>query len=74
MANQRVPRLRNMLVSFSKPPNPSIHTKLGLIGTADDDDFDDGPMAERAGVVLLDEEVQLLEDLLEKMFRYRPEE
>ncbi|KAJ7850041.1 hypothetical protein B0H14DRAFT_3108724 [Mycena olivaceomarginata] len=51
--------------SEPKSAEAQEHAGLGLIGTADDDDFDDGSMAERAGVVFLDEE---------KMFRYRPEE
>ncbi|KAJ7858066.1 kinase-like domain-containing protein [Mycena olivaceomarginata] len=51
----------------------SIREKLREIGTQDDlPDADEGPMVERSGVRLLEEEVELLGDLLEKMLRYRP--
>jgi hypothetical protein len=53
----------------------SIRAKLRSIGTQDDPpDVDEGPMIEKSGVILLEEEVGLLGDLLEKMLKYRPEE
>ncbi|KAJ7110479.1 kinase-like protein [Mycena epipterygia] len=53
----------------------SIRTKLHSIGTEDDlPDGAEGPMVEKSGVRLLEEEVELLGDLLDKMLRYRPEE
>ena len=55
-------------------PKSSIGEKLRSIGTQDDPPYsDEGPMMEKSGVKL-DEEVKLLEDLLRKMLRYRPEE
>ncbi|KAJ6592008.1 kinase-like protein [Mycena sp. CBHHK59/15] len=53
----------------------SIRDKLRSIGTEDDlPDGAEGPMVEKSGVRLLEEEVELLGDLLDKMLRYRPEE
>jgi serine/threonine-protein kinase SRPK3 len=53
----------------------SIRAKLLEIGEQDDPPFEDeGPMTERARVQLHEEEVRLLEDLLEKMLKYIPEE
>ncbi|KAH0839399.1 kinase-like domain-containing protein [Lanmaoa asiatica] len=53
----------------------SIREKLRSIGTQDDPpSFDEGPMVEKSGVKLNEEEVELLEDLLDKMLRYSPEE
>ena len=56
-------------------PKSSIGEKLRSIGTQDDPAYsDEGPMMEKSGVKLDEEEVKLLEDLLQKMLRYRPEE
>ena len=56
-------------------PKSSIGEKLRSIGTQDDPpESDEGPMMEKSGVKLDEEEVKLLEDLLRKMLRYRPEE
>jgi serine/threonine protein kinase len=53
----------------------SIREKLCSIGTEDDPpDFDEGPMVEKPGVGLDEGEAELLEDLLHKILRYRPEE
>ena len=53
----------------------SIRAKLLEIGEQDDPPSEDeGPMIERPGVRLHEEEVGLLEDLLEKMMKYNPEE
>jgi len=53
----------------------SIRAKLLKIGGQDDPPFEDeGPMLEKPGIRLHQEEVELLEDLLEKMLKYRPEE
>jgi serine/threonine protein kinase len=53
----------------------SIRAKLLEIGEQDDPPSgDEGPMIEKPGVRLHEEEIELLEDLLEKMLRYRPEE
>ncbi|KZT69697.1 kinase-like protein [Daedalea quercina L-15889] len=53
----------------------SIQTKLRSIGMLDDPpSVDEGPMIEKPGVTLDEEEVGLLGDLLAKMLRYRPEE
>jgi serine/threonine protein kinase len=53
----------------------SIRAKLLEIGELDDLPFgDDGPMIERPGVRLCEEEVGLLGDLLERMLKYQPEE
>ena len=53
----------------------SIRAKLLEIGEQDDPPSEDeGPMIEKPGVRLHEEEVGLLEDLLEKMLKYNPEE
>jgi len=53
----------------------SIRMKLLEIGEQDDPPSEDeGPMIEKPGVRLHEEEVRLLEDLLEKMLKYIPEE
>ncbi len=52
----------------------SIRAKLRAIGTEDDRTFVEGPMIEKSGVRLSEEEVELLQDLLERMLRYHPEE
>ena len=53
----------------------SIRAKLLKIGELDDPPSGyEGPMIEKSGVRLHEEEVGLLEDLLEKMLKYRPEE
>lgn len=52
----------------------SIRAKLRAIGTEDDRTFVEGPMIEKSGVRLSEEEGELLQDLLERMLRYRPEE
>jgi serine/threonine-protein kinase SRPK3 len=53
----------------------SIRAKLLEIGKQDDPlSEDEGPMIEKPGVRLHEEEVGLLEDLLEKMLKYIPEE
>lgn len=60
---------------FLKAYRSSIRAKLLEIGERDDPPFEDeGPMIEKPGVRLHEEEVGLLEDLLEKMLKYRPEE
>ncbi|KAL0068067.1 hypothetical protein AAF712_004971 [Marasmius tenuissimus] len=53
----------------------SIRDKLHQIGKQHDPPPEhEGPMIEEGGVQLPEEEIALLEDLLEKMLRYRPEE
>ncbi|EGN96975.1 hypothetical protein SERLA73DRAFT_154350 [Serpula lacrymans var. lacrymans S7.3] len=53
----------------------SIRAKLLQIGEQDDPSSEDeGPMIEKLGVRLPEEEVDMLVDLLEKMLKYRPEE
>lgn len=52
----------------------SIREQLRLIGVGDELSVADGPMIERAGDSLPEEEVALLGDLLEKLLKYRPEE
>jgi serine/threonine protein kinase len=53
----------------------SIRTKLHLIGEQEvPPSYDEGPMIEKSGVRLPEEEFELLGDLLEKMLKYRPEE
>ncbi|KAF9258332.1 hypothetical protein L218DRAFT_981801 [Marasmius fiardii PR-910] len=53
----------------------SIGDKLHEIGKQYDPPSEyEGPMVEEFGVLLPEEEIELLEDLLEKMLRYRPEE
>ncbi|XP_006463277.1 hypothetical protein AGABI2DRAFT_152487 [Agaricus bisporus var. bisporus H97] len=53
----------------------SIKMKLLGIGEEDDPSLEDeGPMIEKPGVRLREEEVALLADLLEKMLKYIPEE
>jgi serine/threonine protein kinase len=53
----------------------SIGKELRSIGRHDVPSFyDEGPMVEKSGVGLDKEEVKLLDDLLRKMLRYRPEE
>lgn len=54
----------------------SIREELRSIGMADDPPTSggDGPMIERSGVKMREEEVELLGDLLGKMLKYRPEE
>lgn len=62
---------------YVKACRSSIRDKLCEIGEGDDElpPFgDEGLMIEKIGVRLREEEVGLLEDLLEKMLRYRPEE
>ena len=60
---------------FLKAYRSSIRAKLLEIGEQDDPSSEDeGPMIEKPGVRLREEEVGLLEDLLEKMLKYRPEE
>jgi serine/threonine-protein kinase SRPK3 len=61
-----------LLLQASKSP---IGAELRSIGTQDVPPYsDEGPMVEKSGVRLDKEEVELLEDLLHKMLRYRPEE
>ena len=58
-----------------KAHRSSIRVKLLQIGEQDNPPSkDEGPMIEKSGVRLHEEEVGLLEDLLEKMLKYRPEE
>ncbi|KAJ3558788.1 hypothetical protein NP233_g11430 [Leucocoprinus birnbaumii] len=53
----------------------SIRDKLRTIGEEDvPSTGDEGPMIEKPGVRLPEEEIELLGDLLEKMLKYRPEE
>ena len=53
----------------------SIRAKLLEIGEQDDPPSEDeGPMIAKPRVRLHEEEVGLLEDLLEKMLKYNPEE
>ncbi|KAF9258642.1 kinase-like protein [Marasmius fiardii PR-910] len=53
----------------------SIGDKLHEIGKQYDPPSEyEGPMVEEFGVLLPEEEIELLEDLLEKMLRYSPEE
>jgi len=53
----------------------SIRAKLLKIGEQDDPSSEDeGPMIEKPGVRLDEEEVELLGDLLEKMLKYLPKE
>lgn len=53
----------------------SIRAKLRRIGKRDYPPFgDEGPMIEKSGVRLPEEEIGLLGDLLGKMLKYRPEE
>jgi serine/threonine protein kinase len=53
----------------------SIKAELHTIGKQEVPPSDDeGPMIERSGVRLPEEEFELLGDLLEKMLKYRPEE
>ncbi|KAJ7174172.1 kinase-like domain-containing protein [Mycena crocata] len=53
----------------------SIREKLRSIGiNYDPPHFDEGPLVEKPGVALHEEEVEVFGDLLEKMLRYRPEE
>lgn len=60
---------------FLKAHRSSIRAKLLEIGENDDPPSEDkGPMIEKPGVRLDQEEVGLLEDLLEKMLKYIPEE
>ncbi|KAG6843357.1 hypothetical protein H0H87_005505 [Tephrocybe sp. NHM501043] len=60
---------------FLKAYRTSIREKLLKIGKQDDPPSEDeGPMIERPGVQLPEEEVDLLEDLLQKMLKYKPEE
>ncbi|KAJ7074408.1 kinase-like domain-containing protein [Mycena amicta] len=60
---------------WSPASKSSIHERLRSIGTRDvPPDSPEGPMMEMPGVRLLEEEVELLGNLLEKMLRYRPEE
>ena len=62
----------DLLLQASKS---SIGERLHSIGTHDDPPyFDEGPMVEKSGVRLEEEEVELLGDLLHKILRYRPEE
>ncbi|KAJ6492262.1 kinase-like protein [Mycena sanguinolenta] len=61
-----------LLIQASKS---SIRAKLLSIGTQDDPpQVDEGPMVERSGVTLREEEMRFLGDLLEKMLKYPPEE
>ena len=58
-----------------KASRSSIRAKLLEIGEQDDlPSEDEGPMIEKPGVRLHEEEVGQLEDLLEKMLKYIPEE
>ncbi|KAK0228692.1 kinase-like domain-containing protein [Armillaria fumosa] len=53
----------------------SVRDKLRSIGTQDDSpSSDEGPMIEKSGVMLPEEEVALLGDLLERMLVYHPED
>jgi serine/threonine-protein kinase SRPK3 len=53
----------------------SIRGRLRNIGTQDEEPWEqEGPLVEKTGTRLAEEEVELLGDLLEKMLRYRPEE
>ncbi|KAF8332972.1 kinase-like domain-containing protein [Amanita rubescens] len=53
----------------------SIREKLQGIGERDEPPIDEeGPMIEIVGTQLEEDEVELLSDLLEKMFKYNPEE
>ncbi|KAH9834770.1 uncharacterized protein C8Q71DRAFT_710987, partial [Rhodofomes roseus] len=53
----------------------SIQARLHSIGTLDEPpSVDEGPMIEKPGSALDEEEIGLLGDLLVKMLRYRPEE
>ncbi|EIN04031.1 kinase-like protein [Punctularia strigosozonata HHB-11173 SS5] len=53
----------------------SISEKLRSIGDVDEPPAaDEGPMIERCGVKLSEEEAELLSDLLGRMLKYRPEE
>ncbi|TFY66285.1 hypothetical protein EVG20_g4810 [Dentipellis fragilis] len=65
-------KLAGALLCSSKS---SIREKLRSIGTQDDSSYlNEGPMIEKSGVRLCEEEIELLGQLLEKMLRYRPEE
>ena len=58
-----------------KAHRSTIRAKLLQIAEQDDPPSEDeGPMIEKPGVRLHEEEVELLEDLLEKMLKYIPEE
>jgi serine/threonine protein kinase len=58
-----------------QPSKSSIGDELRSIGSRDDPPYsDEGPMMEKSGVRLDKDEAELLEDLLRKMLRYRPEE
>lgn len=60
---------------FIRSSKSSIQQKLRSIGTQDEySSADDGPIMEKPGVKLEEEEVRLLGDLLEKMLKYDPEE
>ena len=61
--------------SLLRAGRSSIRAKLLEIGEQDDPPSEDeGPMIEKPGVRLHEEEVELLEDLLGKMLKYNPEE
>ncbi|KAA1467008.1 kinase-like protein [Dentipellis sp. KUC8613] len=65
-------KLAGALLCSSKS---SIREKLRSIGARDDlSDFDQGPMMEKPGVRLCEEELEVLGDLLERMLRLHPEE
>ncbi|KAJ7619573.1 kinase-like domain-containing protein [Roridomyces roridus] len=62
---------------FLQSSKSSIRDKLRSIGMPDDAEWvagKEGPMAEKSGVKMPEEEIELLGDLLEKMLRYLPEE
>ncbi|KAK0483777.1 kinase-like domain-containing protein [Armillaria novae-zelandiae] len=61
--------------AFLQASKSSVRDKLRSIGTQDDSpSSDEGPMIEKSGVRLPEEEVALLGDLLERMLVYRPED
>ena len=58
-----------------KASKSSLREQLQLIGTQDEaPSVDEGPMLEKTGARLLEKEVELPGDLLEKTLKYRPEE
>ncbi|KAJ3781178.1 kinase-like domain-containing protein [Lentinula aff. detonsa] len=61
--------------SLMKAVRSSIREKLRTVGVDDDLSYgDEGPMMEKCGTRMREEEVELLVDLLEKMLKYRPQE
>ncbi|KAJ3795609.1 kinase-like domain-containing protein [Lentinula aff. detonsa] len=61
--------------SLMKAVRSSIREKLRTVGVDDDLSYgDEGPMMEKCGTSMREEEVELLGDLLENMLKYRPQE